>query len=387
LFWALSYLLAPTINIDGFFTSDYYTTLIFIFAGFVSLSLRYWNPFTCSPLLYTKSLWMNGEDEFVKPGVDGGEAKKVTLSLYEWIHLSPDDRADYIFKYARSVSDKEVKGLSTCDDNDPKRDVISVSYCTDSGLITCYILGKVVPRLLGIPHGVHGKIQHPKDGKYEVQWKRVIGCGGLKDFTIEHIRFLVDVKKVLNSDTKTIYKEDLDKLRDALCSGPEKVDILSEQGKDFIVGCALKWHYLKGSEDMMQHNMEASLEDRKEWPQRYMTHMKLWSDRRSSPELSSAWKDWDEFIGANHVFEDADPLKFFWAKSTAKDSWKTFPQSAESEECLLEHCRWEGCVEPHMVLESNAEWICARQLLGLQSLNDMHQLPSRAAGAGPEAFI
>merc|ERR1719247_2965955 len=83
-FWLLSYFLAPTVNIDGFFTSDYYTTLIFIFAGLVSLSQRYYNPYQCAPLLYTKKLWSQGADEFVVPGQNGGQATKKKVTLYDW---------------------------------------------------------------------------------------------------------------------------------------------------------------------------------------------------------------------------------------------------------------------------------------------------------------
>jgi hypothetical protein len=308
--------------------------------------------------------------------VDGGEAKIVTLSLHDWIHLQPDERSDYIFKYARSVSEKEVKKMDKTDDTNPKRDVISVSYCQDVGSITSFSLGKTVPRLLGIPHGVHGKIQHPKDGKYEVQWNRVIGYGGLKDLSIEHLRFLVS-----RGDNDTIYHDMLDVLRDDLCSG--NVDKLSEQGKDFVVGCALKWHYLRGSEDIMQHNLKASDEQRENWPKRYMAHMKLW-------KMAKGQQTWDKFLKTDPVLQYGDPLKSFWAKSKAGDEWKTVSAKPDCDDCFLENCFWEGCVQPHMVLESNAEWIAARQLLGLQSLHDMTQLKTRPDGAQssdlPEVF-
>merc|ERR1712046_130689 len=101
-------------------------------------------------------LWMKGEDEFVAPGENGGMAKKKKITLYEWIHLTPDQRSEFLFKYARSVREAEVKDHK---DGEEAANVISVSYCVDSQSITDYALAKTVPRQLGIPHGVHGAIK------------------------------------------------------------------------------------------------------------------------------------------------------------------------------------------------------------------------------------
>jgi hypothetical protein len=376
LFWLMSYFLAPTLNIDGFFTADYYTTLIFIFAGLVSVSQRYYNAYMCAPLLYTRDLWLKGEDEFVAPDEKGGQAKKKKVTLYDWIHLLPDERADYLFKYARAVSEAEVKDMKGGVDA-PERGVISVSFCEDTQSITDYVLAKTVPRKLGMPSGAHGMVQKITNGKYEIQWKRVIGCGNKHDLTLAHITFLVDTtdlqpnREVENrEDDKEVAEvekwntqneeQNLKKMREKLCSGD--VNALSEGGKAFVIGCALKWHVLEGEEGSKTtrtvHNMGASPDEMKNWPTVYMKHMKKWSFLRPGDEgFENRFKEMTD-----SQLEEND-LHRFWGRTCAGQN-----NEHEDKHCTMQDCRWEGCVEPHMILESNAEWMAARQLLGIQAL-------------------
>jgi len=344
----------------------------------VSLSQRYYNPYQCAPLLYTRNLWMSGVDEFIAPGENGGEAKKKKISLYQWIHLSPDQRSEYLFKYARGITEDEVKDMKEFDD--PLRSVISVSYCVDTQAITDYALAKTVPRKLGMPHGVHGMIQKCANGKFEVAWKRVIGCGSGKDLELEHVQYLVDHhhadvawKEADLPDTlspkerydreEKVEKENLESMRKALCSG--KVDVLSEEGKAFIVGCGLKWHMLAEDEKSSKsiNNLQVDAKVMEKWPQVYMNHMKKWNHE----DFTNADIKWEDRVKSDHndIVEKLG-LHLFWAGSEGGHPEKDY---------LLKNCRWEGQVEQYMVLESNAEWMAARQLLGLASLKDARRKP------------
>jgi hypothetical protein len=389
-FWLLSYLLAPRLNLDGFFTADYYTTLIFIFAGLVSLSQRYFNPYMCAPLLYTSNLWLKGVDSFVSPGEDGGVAKQKKISLYEWIHLLPDERSEFLFKYARCVSEDEVKKFPEDDLNAPERQVISVSYCVDSQSITDYALAKTVPRKLGVPHGVHGKIQKMKDGKYEIQWKRVIGCGSAKDLELEHVRYLVDPKKLATvgleyNDDETLH-DNLEVLRKALCGGEKNVGVLSEEGKAFIVGCALKWHVLtdeKGGSNTVQ-NLDVRTSDMQKWPAIYMKHMQKWQNIKETGKYTSPktgiTEEWKEYSHAPEELVKEAGLHWFWAGDPAcRPDIKSDADHHPNDHRTIKKCRWEGCVEPFMVLESSAEWLAARRLLGLKSLKENMALEQKKA--------
>lgn len=319
---------------------------------------------------------MNGVDEFVAPGENGGEAKKKKVTLYQWIHLTPDERSEYLFKYARGVTEDEIKDIKAFDD--PLRSVISVSYCVDTQAITDYALAKTVPRKLGMPHGVHGMIQKCVDGKFEVQWKRVIGCGSGKDLELEHVQYLVDhdhpdvawkEDSGLESLSATarykkeneIEQENLENMRKALCSG--KLEVLTEEGKAFIIGCGLKWHVLAEDQQSSKtvHNLGVGNAEMQRWPEKYMNHMKKWND--------AAFKDvpWEDRSKAEYKdIHERLGLHLFWAG----------PEGGHNtEDYMIRNCRWEGRVDQYMVLESNAEWMAARQLLGLASLKDSRRKP------------
>lgn len=143
-------------------------------------------------------------------------------------------------------------------------------------------------------------------------------------------------------------------MRDALCSG--NVAVLSEQGKAFIIGCGLKWHvlYADGKKSRSVLNIDATAPEIQKWPEAYMEYMAKFKGE-------SMGVTWDERLTASGLKQNG--LDLFWAR-TCRRNGEVHPP----EDCTLASMRWEGYVEQHMVLESNAEWMAARQLLGLRAL-------------------
>merc|ERR1711871_1885856 len=98
-----------------------------------------------------------------------------------------------------------------------------------------------------------------------------------------------------------------------------------------------------------------------------MNHMKKWND--------DAFKGiaWEDRIKTDYAAQHTTlKLDLFWAGS---EECRQGISKLEDSDREMKKCRWEGCVEQYMVLESNAEWMAARQLLGLQSLKDARTKP------------
>lgn len=105
--------MTPRLAINGFYTVDYYVTLVFLFSALSSWMLRIWNPYSGVRMVYTSRLWSTGEDEFSDGGLGVGQKKDLgkrdTVSLYDWFHHKPERRAQWLLEYARRVDVKKVK--------------------------------------------------------------------------------------------------------------------------------------------------------------------------------------------------------------------------------------------------------------------------------------
>jgi len=100
-------LCAKTVDVDGYYTVDYYVTMVLCQALFMALTLRFWSPYTCNPVIYTKNMWTQGTDDFLDLTVDPPAMK--TIDLYEWIHLTRMQRLDHVTTYARRVGLDSIK--------------------------------------------------------------------------------------------------------------------------------------------------------------------------------------------------------------------------------------------------------------------------------------
>lgn len=168
----VSYRLAPVIAIDGMYTPDYYTALIFVFSALCSVLQRYWNPYWCHPIICTKKMWSGGDgkDHFFDP-LTG----KQTLDLFQWLHLHPERRSTLLFWYARKVSDDDIDTAKK-----KKGGRHPVVVCTDD--IKCKTTeerqikttGGFVPaqctRTVTIKAGTHGRLIGGAAGKPQVVW-------------------------------------------------------------------------------------------------------------------------------------------------------------------------------------------------------------------------
>jgi hypothetical protein len=92
--------LTPKFDRDGYFTVDYYVTLVFMFSLLSALFVRNVQPFRMMPVVYTKKLWTEGKDEFV--GLKNGH--KHNVDLFEWLHMLPIQRALLLAKKARFIN-------------------------------------------------------------------------------------------------------------------------------------------------------------------------------------------------------------------------------------------------------------------------------------------
>lgn len=95
---------ASKLDIDGYYTVDYYVTAVFLCSLFVACLVRQWNPYKLSRIAYTQKMWLNGEDKFI----DFSKHTHRTIDLYEWIHLTQESRSDHLMGYARMVTVKAV---------------------------------------------------------------------------------------------------------------------------------------------------------------------------------------------------------------------------------------------------------------------------------------
>jgi len=101
---------ASKLDVDGYYTVDYYVTAVFLSSLVVALVVRQWNPYKVSRIAYTDKMWSLGEDQFI----DFKKHTRRTIDLYEWIHLTQESRADHLLGYARIVTVKTVnKELQT----------------------------------------------------------------------------------------------------------------------------------------------------------------------------------------------------------------------------------------------------------------------------------
>jgi hypothetical protein len=91
--------MAPRLDFDGYYTVDYFVTMVLIFASITTLVLRNCHPHLFAPIVYTTNLWVKGCDTFV----DFGNGKKVTLTLYDWLHTQNYQRAAFLMQCARRV--------------------------------------------------------------------------------------------------------------------------------------------------------------------------------------------------------------------------------------------------------------------------------------------
>lgn len=92
--------LTPRIDKDGFYTVDYYVTEVFLFALLFSMTLRYYCLYSLCPVAHTPDLWGKGCDTFLS--IDSKD--RIKIDLYEWYHITPSMRAEYLMNFAREVT-------------------------------------------------------------------------------------------------------------------------------------------------------------------------------------------------------------------------------------------------------------------------------------------
>lgn len=116
---------------------------------------------------------MNGKDEFYDPTAKDPESAKKTLDLFQWLHLTPDERALFIFYYARRVSDEDVE-LAKKQGADARHVLVQctkpitdllIEYKGNSDADAAQVTREIV-----IPQGTHGRLLGEEDGKYKVLW-------------------------------------------------------------------------------------------------------------------------------------------------------------------------------------------------------------------------
>lgn len=95
---------ASKLDMDGYYTVDYYVTAVFLSSLLVALIVRQWNPYKVMRIAYTEKMWLNGEDKFI----DFKKHTHRSIDLYEWIHLTQESRSQHLMGYARMVTVKAV---------------------------------------------------------------------------------------------------------------------------------------------------------------------------------------------------------------------------------------------------------------------------------------
>jgi len=96
---------ASKLNVDGYFTVDYYVTAVFCSSLIMACVVRQFQPYKVMRIAYTEEMWANGKDTFLD--METHEFKE--LDMYEWIHLTQIARANHLLGYARKVSPKDIK--------------------------------------------------------------------------------------------------------------------------------------------------------------------------------------------------------------------------------------------------------------------------------------
>jgi len=173
--------LAQLIDVDGFFTVDFYVTWVLILCVFDSIMLRFWNPYSMTSIVYTKKLWKEGVDRFMDLSVDPPRLAK--CDLFEWFHLSAAEQMYHLTMYARrvgldSVQDKSddvsVICLKTHDADAEVYEKTDTSGCT-----------RVVARRFNIPRYTLGTITGKNaEGKLIVDWD-LKGKDGVQTLTVD----------------------------------------------------------------------------------------------------------------------------------------------------------------------------------------------------------
>jgi len=110
---------AKTVDVDGYYTVDYYVTMVLCQSLFLATMLRLWNPFTVAPVVYTKLMWTQGNDTFLDLTVDPPVLQ--TIDLYEWLHLTTMQRSHHVAIYARRVGFDSIKDKKDDEKEDSNR--------------------------------------------------------------------------------------------------------------------------------------------------------------------------------------------------------------------------------------------------------------------------
>lgn len=98
-------IVAPKLAIDGYASVEYSIIVALTFSSTFAIVLRYRNPFTWHSILYTETLFLEGQETFVD-----GDGHPHKLDLYEWIHLPHEIRQKHLLHYARRISNEQVEG-------------------------------------------------------------------------------------------------------------------------------------------------------------------------------------------------------------------------------------------------------------------------------------
>merc|ERR1719215_1535520 len=96
---------ASKLNVDGYFTVDYYVTAVFCSSLIMACVVRQFQPYKVMRIAYTEEMWANGKDSFL----DKESHTFKEIDLYEWIHLSQLARANHLVGYARKITPKDIK--------------------------------------------------------------------------------------------------------------------------------------------------------------------------------------------------------------------------------------------------------------------------------------
>jgi len=96
---------ASKLNVDGYFTVDYYVTAVFFSSLIMACVVRQFQPYKMMRIAYTEKMWTDGKDSFL----DQKSHTFKEINLYEWIHLSQLARADHLKNYAQGMSPEGIK--------------------------------------------------------------------------------------------------------------------------------------------------------------------------------------------------------------------------------------------------------------------------------------
>jgi hypothetical protein len=106
--FGIALMVTPELTIDGYFTVDYYTTLLMITSGLVSITLRLWSPYSCRSVVYTRNLWATGKDMFFEFNKHTKVFEEKEFDLYDWMHVPAQMRARYLLHMCRGIGTGEV---------------------------------------------------------------------------------------------------------------------------------------------------------------------------------------------------------------------------------------------------------------------------------------